>query len=298
MKMTTSDWLILFALGFLWGSAFIFSGAALRQLPPFTIVALRVSIAAIILNTVILLTGRRYNLSLKMAGNLLLMGFINNAVPFALIVWSQTRITAGLASILNATTPIFVIILAHFFTEDEKFTPSRFIGVLIGLVGVIVLIGPGALRSSGFDPLPRLAVLGAGLAYSIAGVFGKRFGKAGMDPIVIAGGQLIGSSLILVPLALIVDKPWNMAWPGTQTVLAVLGLAVISTALAYILYFRVLKRAGAGNALLVTMIIPFVAIFLGAAILGETIRMQELAALLVLVTGLLVIDGRVFKRGR
>ncbi len=296
--MTPSDWVILLILSLLWGGAFMFSGIALRELQPLTIVALRVSIAAVILNLIILFSGRRYNLSLKTAGNLLLMGFMNNAIPFSLIVWSQTRITAGQASILNATTPIFTIILAHFLTRDEKITVNRMLGILMGLAGVIVLIGPGVFSNSGSSLLPQLAVLGAGLAYSLSGIFGKRFGEAGMDPIIISGGQLIGSSLILLPLALIVDKPLGQPFPTLQPLLAILGLALFSTALAYILYFRVLKRAGAGNVLLVTMIIPFVAIFLGAAVLGEEIHLRELGALLILVAGLLVIDGRLLRRGK
>jgi len=297
-KMTPSDWVILLILSLLWGGAFMFSGIALRELQPLTIVALRVSIAAVILNLIILFSGRRYNISLKTAGNLLLMGFMNNAIPFSLIVWSQTRITAGQASILNATTPIFTIILAHFLTRDEKITVNRMLGILMGLAGVIVLIGPGVFSNSGSSLLPQLAVLGAGLAYSLSGIFGKRFGEAGMDPIIISGGQLIGSSLILLPLALIVDKPLGQPFPTLQPLLAILGLALFSTALAYILYFRVLKRAGAGNVLLVTMIIPFVAIFLGAAVLGEEIHLRELGALLILVAGLLVIDGRLLRRGK
>ena len=296
--MTASDWLILLVLSILWGGAFMFSGIALREFQPLTIVALRVSLAAVILNLVILFSGRRYNITLKTSGNLLLMGFMNNAVPFSLIVWSQTRITAGQASILNATTPIFTIILAHYLTRDEKITVNRMVGILMGLAGVVVLIGPGAFGKSGFNPLPQLAVLGAGLAYSLSGIFGKRFGKAGMDPLIISGGQLTGSSLILLPLAAIIDRPWNAPPPSVQPVLAILGLAVFSTALAYILYFRVLKRAGAGNVLLVTMIIPFVAIFLGAMVLGEELQLRELAALLILVAGLLVIDGRIFSRGK
>ncbi|RKX73122.1 MAG: EamA family transporter [Spirochaetes bacterium] len=296
--MTPSDWVILLILSLLWGGAFMFSGIALRELQPLTIVALRVSIAAVILNLIILFSGRRYNISLKTAGNLLLMGFMNNAIPFSLIVWSQTRITAGQASILNATTPIFTIILAHFLTRDEKITVNRMLGILMGLAGVIVLIGPGVFSNSGSSLLPQLAVLGAGLAYSLSGIFGKRFGEAGMDPIIISGGQLIGSSLILLPLALIVDKPLGQPFPTLQPLLAILGLALFSTALAYILYFRVLKRAGAGNVLLVTMIIPFVAIFLGAAVLGEEIHLRELGALLILVAGLLVIDGRLLRRGK
>jgi len=200
------------------------------------------------------------------------------------------------ASILNATTPIFTILLAHFFTRDEKITMNRMAGILMGLAGVIVLIGPGAFGESGFNPLPQLAVLGAGLAYSVSGIYGKRFGKAGLDPLIISGGQLIGSSLILLPMALIIDQPWKMSMPTIQPLLGILGLAVFSTALAYILYFRVLKRAGAGNVLLVTMMIPFVAIFLGAVVLGETLHLRELAALLILVSGLLVIDGRIFGR--
>jgi len=297
-SMSVSDWLRLCTLGILWGGAFMFSGIAVKQLPPLTIAALRVTIAALILNIAIPLTGRSYNWSVKTAANFLLMGLLNNAIPFSLIVWSQTRISAGLASILNASTPLFAIILAHFFTRDEKFTSSRVIGVLVGITGVIILIGPEAFGNAGNDPLPQIAVLLASLSYSVAGIFGKRFGRAGVDPLVVSGGQLIGSTLILLPLSLLIDQPWKMAMPGAPALLAVGGLAVFSTSIAYLLYFRTLERAGAGNVLLVTMIIPFVAIFLGAVVLGETLHLRELAALGILVSGLLIIDGRMFKHGK
>lgn len=289
---------MILVLGILWGGGFMFSGVALKELPPFTIVASRVFIAAVVLNLLIVLSGRHYDISLKRAGEFLLMGLLNNAIPFTLIVWGQTQITAGLASILNAATPLFSFILAHMLTKDEKLTPMRLVGVLVGISAVVILVGPGVVLKAEFDPLPQLAVLGAALSYSVGGIFGKRFGREGVDPLVVSGGQLTASSLILIPLALLIDKPWLNSIPGPSTILAVIGLAVLSTAVAYLLYFRLLARVGAGNVSLVTMIIPFVAIILGSAVLGETIEIRELIAFGILILGLLTIDGRIFRHER
>lgn len=286
---------MLLCLSVLWGGTFIFNGIALREIPILTVVVSRVGLAAMVLWIVVLVSKRKISLSKKNLGRFLVMGLLNNVIPFSLIVWAQTQITAGTASILNATTPLFAIIAAHWLTVDEKLTPQRLGGVIIGIVGVVILIGQNPAGSEG-TLIPKLGVLGAGLSYSMGGIFGKRFKADGMDSVVVSTGQLTASFLVLLPISLIIDKPWTLSAPGGDTILALLGLASLSTALAYILYFRLLAGVGAGNVLLVTMIIPFVAVFLGILIFGDPLEAQQMIALGILISGLLVVDGRIFRR--
>jgi drug/metabolite transporter (DMT)-like permease len=181
------------------------------------------------------------------------MATLNNVVRFSLILWGQTRIASGLAAILNACAPLFTAVLAHFLTADERLTPRRMTGVLLGLAGVVLMIGPDSLSGLGRDVMAQLAVLAAGVSYACAGILGRRF--AGTPPLVTATGQVTASTLLILPLALAVDRPWTLTVPGTRVWLALLGLAIISTALGYVVYFRILATAGATNLLLVTLLI-------------------------------------------
>ena len=201
------------------------------------------------------------------------MGLLNNAIPFCLIVWGQTHIASGLAAILNATTPMFTVVVAHVLTDDERMTRNRLAGLLIGLAGVVVIIGPGALQSLGSDVLAQVAVLAAAVSYAFAGVFGRRFRRLGVAPMAASTGQVIASTAILLPLALLVDRPWTLPMPSAETWAAIFGTAALSTALGYILYFRILETAGATNLLLVTFLIPVSAILLGALVLGERLSL-------------------------
>jgi drug/metabolite transporter (DMT)-like permease len=223
------------------------------------------------------------------------MGLLNNVIPFSLIVWGQTQIGSGLASILNATTPLFTVVAAHFLTRDEQLTKARLTGILIGFSGVIIMIGHEALYGLGENMFAQLAILGAALSYSFAGIFGRRFQKMGIKPLVTATGQVSASSVLLIPLALFVDQPWNLPLPGWEVVGAVLGLALFSTSLAYILYFRILSTAGATNVLLVTLLIPLSAIVLGSTFLGEQLELKHFLGMGLISFGLLAIDGRVFR---
>ena len=215
-------------------------------------------------------------------------------MPFSLIVWGQTHIASGLAAILNATTPLFTLLIAHVATDTEKLTLRKAAGVLIGFAGVLVVIGmPEAKTSAATDLLSTLApcaVLLAAISYGCAGVYGRRFSTT--SPILTAAGMTSASSLMLIPLAVVVDTPWRLPIPATTTIMAVLGIAALSTALAYILYFAILKRAGASNLLLVTFLIPVSAIMLGVGFLGETLLMQHIVGMGVIGIGLAVIDGR------
>ncbi|MBV9751147.1 MAG: DMT family transporter [Hyphomicrobiales bacterium] len=290
--MHAPEWGMLVALSILWGGSFFFNAIAVKELAPFTTVFLRVGVAALILNAVLPLFGYRLPRAPRIWAVFFGMGLLNNAVPFTLFVWGQTHIASGLASILNATTPLFTVIVAHIFTEDEKLTRNRLLGVLFGFVGVIVMIGPQVLRSLGNDTLAEFACLGAALSYAFAGVFGRRFKRLGVSPVLTATGQVTASAMLLGPVAFIVEQPWAAPVPSLEVIGAVLGLALISTALGYLLYFRLLETAGATNLLLVTFLLPVSSLLLGTLVLGERIVADELLGMALIGAGLLAIDGR------
>jgi drug/metabolite transporter (DMT)-like permease len=223
------------------------------------------------------------------------MGLLNNIIPFCLIVWSQTHITSGLAAILNASTPLLTVIVAHICTDDEKMTGNRLAGVLIGILGVVVMIGPAALGGLGTNVTAQLAVVVAALSYAFAAIYGRRFSRMGIAPIITATGQVTAAALALLPVALLVEHPWALPMPGLAVQGAVVGQAVLSTALAYILYFRILATAGATNLLLVTFLMPAVAIGLGTAVLGERLGLEQALGLTLIGAGLAAIDGRLLK---
>lgn len=290
--MTPAEWGLLIALAAVWGGSFFFQGIAVTALPPLTIVALRVSIAAILLLIVVRASGFAMPRGGKVWRSFFGMSLINNILPFSLIVWGQTQIESGLAAILNATTPLFGVIVAHYFTTDERMTPNRLAGVLIGFAGVVVMIGADALAGIGGNILAQLAILGASVSYAFASVLGRRFNRMGVPPLVTAAGIITAAAVLTVPLALIADHPWTLPMPPTQVWLAVLGLAAISTAFAYILYFRILATAGATNLMLVTLLIPVGAILLGTTFLGERLAASHFLGMGIIAVGLAAIDGR------
>jgi drug/metabolite transporter (DMT)-like permease len=228
------------------------------------------------------------------------MGLLNNAIPFSLIVWGQTHVSAGQASILNATTPIFTVIAAHAFTRDEKMKWRHLAGIALGFAGVVVLMGAAFLDAFTSSLLAQTALLGAAVFYALSAVFGRRFRQLGVAPMQIATGQVTAAALLLLPLVVLIDQPLQLAPPGLPSILAVLGLALISTAFAYVLYFRILASAGATNLSLVTMLVPPTAICLGILFLDEVLARHHLVGLVLIISGLLVIDGRLaaFRRDK
>jgi drug/metabolite transporter (DMT)-like permease len=294
--MTATEWAMLLAMSVLWGGSFLFVGIAVKELPPLTIVLLRVGVAAMMLFVMLRIFGLRLPGDRRAWAAFFGMGLLNNAIPFCLIVWGQTHIASGLAAILNATTPLFTVIVAHILTDDERLTASRIAGVLIGLAGVIAIVGPGVLRGLGSDVLAQLAVLAAALSYAFAGVFGRRFRRLGIAPMTAATGQVTASTIMLLPVALLIDRPWTLPMPSASTLAAILGLAALSTALGYILYFRILATAGATNLLLVTFLIPVSAILLGALALSERLSTQHFLGMALIGVGLAAIDGRLLRR--
>jgi drug/metabolite transporter (DMT)-like permease len=293
--MGSLEWLLLIILSILWGGSFFFVGVAVKALPPLTIVVLRVGLAALALNLVVRVSGLQMPREWPLWKAFFGMGLLNNMIPFCLIVWGQTHIASGLASIFNATTPLFTVLVAHAFTKDEKLTGGRLSGILVGFAGVAVIIGPDSLDSLGTNTLAQFAVLGAALSYALAGVYGRRFKAMGSAPLVTATGQVTASAILLGPIMLLVDQPWNLSMPSLPVWAAVLGLALVSTALAYIIYFRILATAGATNLLLVTFLIPVSAILLGAIFLGEQLAIKDFAGMGLICLGLAAIDGRFLK---
>lgn len=287
--MSLRDWLLLITLSVLWGGTFFFTEVALVDLPPFTIVLGRVGLAAVALLIWVNATGARMPGSPGIWGAFLVMGLLNNAIPFTLIFSGQVHIESGLASILNGTTPFFSVLLAHVLTAEERITPNRIAGLLPGLAGVAVLVGPEALRGLGAVGIGQVMVLGAAFSYACAAIYGRRF--RGLPPTVTAAGQVTCSALIMLPVTLIVDEPWAFN-PGLATWGALLAISLLSTAVAYIVYFRILATAGATNLMLVTLLIPVTALVLGAAFLGERLGPPAFVGMLLIFAGLAAIDGR------
>jgi drug/metabolite transporter (DMT)-like permease len=289
--MSATDWMLLVTLGSLWGGSYFFGKVALAELPPFTVAVGRLGIAAAVLHVVVRAAGYAMPGSFRAWRAFWVMGLLNNAIPMSLILWGQTRIGSGLAAILNASTPLFTVLLAHLFTRDERMTARKIGGVLFGLAGVAVMIGADALGGRNDGLLAQLAMLGAAIAYACAGIFGRRF--AGTPPLVTAAGQVTASSLTLLPLSLIVDRPWLLPPPDAKTWAAVTGLALLCTALAYVIYFRVLATSGASNLLLVTLLMPVTAVLLGITMLGERIEPRQAVGMALIAAGLATIDGRI-----
>ena len=290
--MGAREWAMLMLLSVVWGGSFFFVEVALRGFQPFALVFLRVAIAAAVLVVVVYAGGRRLPSALGTWAGFVLLGALNNALPFSLIAWGQTRIDSGVASILNATTPIFTVVLAHFLTRDERLTFNKFCGVVIGFLGVFILFQPQLKTGLSWQGMGQAAVLAAAVSYGLAGIFGKRFKD--LAPVVTSTGMLICSSILMLPLALTVGA-FDFSRAGLTAVSAVVGLAVISTAAAYLIYFRILRTAGATNVLLVTFLIPISAILLGVSVLGEVLRLNDLAGMACIFGGLAIIDGRLLR---
>ena len=296
MKMDAFDWVMLITLATVWGGSFLFNAILVAELPVITIVAIRVTVAALALWGFVRVTGRKIPTSPQVWWALLILGVLNNAIPFSLIVQGQTQITSGLASILNATTPLFTILVAGFFLTDERFSVLRVLGVVVGFSGVILMVGPEALSGLGDDFWAQLCALGAALSYGFASVFGRRFRELRVDPVMVATGQVTMSSLVLWPIALWIDGPQDIMGLSFNAAASMFGLAVLCTSFAYILYFRILERAGATNISLVTFLVPISAIILGVLVLGESIFIKEIIGMTLIGLGLAIIDGRLFQR--
>lgn len=298
MRMDGRDWAILLVLSVIWGGSFFFIEIAILSVGPFTLVLIRVAIAAAFLWLWLLVRRERLAMPPGAAFAFLVLALLNNVVPFVLFAWAQEEITGGLASILNATTPIWGVVVAHAFTADEKATPAKVAGVLLGFGGVAVMIGADLLGDIGRSALAQLACLVSTLCYALAGVWARRFRTMGVPPLAVSTGQLTFASALMLPLVLLFEPPWLAPSPAPEAWAALVALALFCTSIAYILYFRLLASAGATNSLLVTFLIPITAILLGALVLGERLEPRHILGMALIGAGLATIDGRLLSRRR
>jgi len=292
--MTVSQWAWLALLSILWGGSFFFVAVAVHSVSTLTLVLCRVGLAALVLLPVVWWSGlslpRTAVAWLPFAG----MALFNNILPFSLISLGQTQIASGLASVLNATTPLWTVLIAHLLTRDEKLTAGRIAGVALGVAGVAILIGPAALEGRTATAFGMACVTAGAISYGIAGVWGRRLRAT--PPIMSATCQLICSSVALLPIVLLIDQPWLNPLPSTSVIAALVALALLSTALAYLVFFHILAISGPANVMLVTLLIPVSSIALGTIVLGEVLLYRHILGALVIATALIVFDGRLLRR--
>jgi drug/metabolite transporter (DMT)-like permease len=290
--MVLKDWGQLLLLGAIWGGSFFFARIAVAELHPLALVLFRVAIAAIALQIYLGLRGPSFRLALPHAGLFFLLALTNNVVPFSLIFAGQTELGAGVASVLNATTPFWTLILANALTSDEKLSWNKLVGIALGIAGTAVMIGPGLLAGLGGPVWAKFALIGASLSYGVALMVARK----GVPSPVIATGQLTASTIIMIPIVLFTYGPSGLFSASPPVWAAVLALALLSTAFAYILYFNLVASAGATNASLVTLVVPASAMLLGFLFLGERLELFEIGGVVLIALGLVTIDGRLLGR--
>ncbi|MFJ5368944.1 DMT family transporter [Bosea sp. CER48] len=292
LRMGSLEWLMLVVLSLLWGGSFFFNKLTVAEWPPFAVVQVRVGLAALALLVAVRIAGQSMAVGRELWLAFFGMGILNNLIPFSLFLWGQQQIASGLASILNATTPIFAVLVMHCF-GNEKATGLKLGGVLAGLVGVAILMGPDAISGLGSNLAAQLACILAAVSYAFSGLLGRRF--RGVSPLVAATGQLSASTLMMIPIVAVMHPPWTLPVPSHGAALALVGLALISTALAYLLFFRIMRTAGPSNVMLVTFLIPVSAILLGSGLLEEALLPRHFAGMAAIFAGLALIDGRLFR---
>jgi drug/metabolite transporter (DMT)-like permease len=289
-QIDRASWIMLLCLSLLWSASFLFMKVAAESLPILTLVLIRVGVAAAVLQVAVALRRSPRPKGAPILLRYALIGIFNNLLPGALIVYATIRIGAGAASILNATAPIFTLLIAHFATTDEKMTVPKLVGITLGFLGVVAMSAPGAMGGVGSEQLAILAMLAATFCYGLSAMIGRSFG--GIPPLVSAAYQLTAATLMLAPIVLLVEPPWTLDAPSAEAIAAALALALLSTALAYVLFFAVIARSGATNVMLVTLMIPVSGVILAWLFLGEALELDEALGMALIGLGLVVLDGR------
>ncbi|HMT41145.1 MAG TPA: DMT family transporter [Sphingorhabdus sp.] len=295
-KLDGTGWLLIGILSILWGGAFFLIEVGLRSYPPITLVFMRLALAVPPMWIAMRLMGERLPTEPRIWGLLAIVGALNCALPFILFFWGQQYLDSGYASILNATTPLWGVITAHFLTSDEKANPARIIGVLVGMAGIVVMVGPEAMKGLSNNLLAQIACIVSTIFYSFAAIYGRRLSQSELTPMAVATGQTLVAALMMVPIVAVMDQPWAMPTPRLDSTLAGITLALLSTALAYTLYFRLIDRSGASNAQLVAFLMPILAVILGIAFLGESLTGGQIAGAGLIAVGLAILDGRLVTR--
>ena len=289
--MGPAEWGLLVLHSVLWGSGFFFAAVALRELPTATIVAMRLIPACVLFALILAALGPRLPATLGEWGRIAVIGAANSALPMLLVVWAQRHVASGVAAVFVASSPIFTALLAHLLTSDEKLSWLKSAGLATGLAGVAILVG-----ASSFDGslIAKLVLIVAAICFALAGILARPL--AGYHPIAIAAGQSFTAFALSAPLMLIVDQPWTLAWPSWPAAAAVAGHGILGTTFAAICFFTLIRRAGATNAMLVTLLLPLTPTVLGALYLGEVLTLREVVGGLVIAAALLLIDGRLPRR--
>jgi drug/metabolite transporter (DMT)-like permease len=282
------DWLSLLALSGLWGTSFLFVKLAVREVAPVTLVAVRFAIAASVLSAVMRARGLRLPSSPRVWSHYLLMGVVGNAVPFTLIAWGQIRVDVGLAGILMGVMPLMTLLLAHFFVPGERMTPRMVVGFAVGFIGLVMLLGPEALLELGgaaSDLLSQLAIAAAAVFYAVNTIIARRLAR--LDALVSATTVMWTTSALMIPAALWLDRPWNLAL-SAESIASVIWLGLFATALATIIYFRVIQTAGPTFLSLINYLIPTVALTAGAIVLDEELVGGILVGMALILAGLAI----------
>lgn len=283
-------WLLLAYLSLAWGLAFFLIAVALRGFPPLTVVWIRLAVGGAVLYGIMRWQGGRLPTDLPWWSRFALLSLCGNLVPFSLISWGETRISSGQAGLLMALMPISTFVLAHFYIDEERLTPRRGVGVALGLLGVVVLVGADVLADfAGGELIAQLAVLTATLSYAVNAVYTKRL--PGIDTLVVSSGSLIAGVVLLLPLVLLVDRPWQLR-PGADAVAAVVALGVFATALATWIYFKLVSDCGPGFLSIINYLIPVIAFVAGIALLAEQAQPQQFLGLLAIFTGIALTQPR------
>jgi drug/metabolite transporter (DMT)-like permease len=291
-----TDWALMLTLAMLWGGAFFFIAKILEEVPPYTMVLLRLAFATPPLFVVLYMNGQNFRLPTKVYGYFLILGAMNVAFPFILFAWAQLKISSGLASVLNATTPLWGVLVAHLLTRDDKATPMRILGVVLGFAGVATMMGAGLETASSVTILAQLACVVATLCYALSSIFAAKLYNEGVSTLQLATGQTLAGAIFMLPVVLATETPWANPVPSLSVLGYMIALSLLSTTLAYILYFKLLSRVGAANSLAITFLIPVVAIALGAIFLGETMTLAQFSGIGLIALGLVVLDGRLVRR--
>lgn len=256
---------------------------AVATIPPLTVAAARIVIGAVVIGLVAAAQGQRLGALRGAWLPVLAMGSLGTVLPFALIGWGETRIDSALAAILMSAVPFATVVLAHFFVHDEPLSLAKMIGIALGFAGVVVLIGPDALTQVGGVALAQLAVLLATLCYAANGIVARRLRTIPSESV--AAGMLIAAAICGVPLSLVFDRPWTLA-PSWPSIAALVALGVLGTGVGYILFFRIIARAGAGFASLNNYLVPLFGVLWGAVVLNERLEPRALVALLLILAGI------------
>jgi drug/metabolite transporter (DMT)-like permease len=289
-RPTTTEWLIFLALGFMWGSSYLFIKLAVDSFGTFTLIALRLLIGAAFLWVVLRAARTPLPREPRMYGHLLVMAVINIAIPFTLITWAEQSVDSALAAIINASVPLFVLVIAPLFLPDEPIRVNGVLGLMIGFMGVLLIVSPGLTAADG-DPLGELALLGSSVTYAIGNVYNRR-NVRGLPPLIPAVFQVTFALLIVGGLAIVLERPWETATPDAEAWFSVIWLGILGSGMAYLAYFRLLGRWGATRTSLVAYLLPVVGIVLGYLVLQEPIDVSLLAGTALVIGGVALVNGR------